>query len=86
MQSRDLAERAAGEVKKEEKVKGNPARRAAAAAEYQRLARSGAPPGTRCAASQLSCISRKCTPCRCKIFTSLLHTYQYTNSILTTTL
>ena len=35
--------------KKDEKVKGNPARRAAAAAEYQRLARSGAPPGTRSA-------------------------------------
>ena len=35
--------------KKDEKVKGNPARRAAAAAEYQSLARSGAPPGTRIA-------------------------------------
>lgn len=33
--------------RKPEAVKGNPARRAAAAAEYQRLSQEGAPPGTR---------------------------------------
>ncbi len=46
MRCREVLTPAEGD-KKEEKVKGNPARRAAAAAEYLRLARSGAPPGTR---------------------------------------